>query len=116
MNRKHTLRRRRRRVVRRLPSLTEVVRGSLIERRLRCGRSTCHCARGEGHRVWYLTVSFAGGRTAQVTVPVALVPAVRRWVKNYHRWWAGLEAVSAINRELLRKRWLDADAAKPGRR
>ena len=116
MNRKQTLLLRRTRLVRRLPPLTEVVRGSLIERHLRCGKPTCHCARGAGHRVWYLTVSFAGGRTEQVTVPVALVPAVQRWLKNYGRWWAGLEAVSAINRELLRKRWLAASPAKRGRR
>lgn len=113
MNPKQALLRRRHRVVAELPALTEVVRGSLVERRLRCGKPTCHCARGAGHHVWYLTVSFARGRTEQVTVPPALVPAVRRWLANYGRWWDGLEEVSAINRELLRKRWLNG--ARPPR-
>jgi len=109
MNPKRALLLRRQRVVDQLPPLTEVVRGSLVERRLRCGKPTCHCTRGGGHHVWYLTVSFARGRTEQVTVPAPLVPAVRRWLTNYSRWWAGLEEVSAINRELLRKRWLNGE-------
>lgn len=116
MNPKHALWLRRTRVVRHLPPLTEVVRGSLVERHLRCGKPRCHCARGEGHHVWYLTVSFARGRTEQVTVPEALVPIVQRWLKNYLWWWDGLEEVSAINRELLRKRWIDTGAAKRRRR
>jgi hypothetical protein len=115
MNPKRALLLRRARAVQQLPPLAEVVRGSLVERHLRCGKPTCHCARGEGHRVWYLTVSFARGRTEQVTVPVALVPIVQRWLKNYHRWWDSLEEVSAINRELLRKRWIDGSAPRHGR-
>lgn len=108
--------RRRLSIVETLPPLTEVVRGSLVERYLRCGKPTCHCARSTGHRVFYLTVSFAGGRTEQLTVPLPLVPAVRRWLRNYARWWDGLEKVSAINRQLLRRRWLDAGAAPRRRR
>ena len=108
MNSKKSLFLRRDRVVRKLPPLNELVRGSLLERHLRCGKPTCYCADGEGHKVWYLTASFAGGRTEQVTVPEALVPVVRQWVKNYHLWWGGVEEVSTINRELLRKRWIDS--------
>jgi len=106
MSSRKTLILRKERLVQKLPSLSEVIRGSLIERHLRCGKQGCHCAEGEGHQAWYLTVSFAGGRTEQVTVPEALVPTVRGWLKNYGHWWETLEEVSAINRELLRQRWL----------
>jgi len=105
----------RERLIGKLPSLSEVIRGSLIERRLRCGKAHCHCAEGEGHHVWYLTVTFAGGRTEQVTVPEIWVPTVRGWLRNYERWWEILEEVSAINRELLRKRWLGRETHQ-GRR
>jgi hypothetical protein len=98
---------RRDRILQKIPPMDELIRGSLVERHLRCGKSGCHCARGKGHRVWYLTVSFAGGKTEQVTVPKSLLPVVRRWVANYHRWWDGMERISAINRDLLRKRWVD---------
>lgn len=106
MNNPKALLLRRQRLMEQLPPLEEMVRGSLFERRLRCGRPGCHCAQGKGHRVWYLTVTFAGRRTEQVTVPPDWVPRVRRWVRNYERWWALVEEVSAINRQLLRRRWL----------
>jgi hypothetical protein len=106
MRPKRALLLRRERLIKQLPPLTEVIRGSLIERRLQCGKPHCHCAEGEGHHAWYLTVTFAGGRTEQVTVPEIWVPTVRGWLKNYERWWEILEEVSGVNRELLRKRWL----------
>jgi hypothetical protein len=49
-------------------------------------------------------VSFAGGRTVQLSLPPALVATARRWVANYQTWWRAIEAVSKINRELLRRR------------
>jgi hypothetical protein len=116
MTSRKTLILRKERLVQTLPCLSELIRGSLIERHLRCGKLGCHCAKGEAHRVWYLTVSFSGGRTEQVTVPGALVPTVRRWLKNYERWWETLEEVSAINRELLRQRWLQGESDKGRRR
>ena len=92
----------RRHVGRGLPALEEVLRGSVFVRTLRCGRRGCHCARGGGHRVAYLSVTHAGGRTEQLSLPDRLVPVAKRWVANYQRWWAVVERISAINRRLLR--------------
>lgn len=93
---------RRRRAVTGLPPLADVLRGSVVVRSLRCGKAGCRCADGEGHRATYLSVTFAGGRTQQISVPPELVPLVERQVANYHAWWNAIEKVSAINRELLR--------------
>ncbi len=98
------LRARRQRVQDRLPPFEEIVRGSVFTRQQRCGKPTCHCARGTPHRATYLGVSFAGGRTVQVSLPPALVATARRWVANYQTWWKAIETVSAINRDLLRRR------------
>ena len=95
---------RRQHVRTRLPALEEIVRGSIFTRRLRCGKPTCRCARGTLHRATYLSVSFAGGRTAQITLSPAVMVTARRWVANYQAWWQALERVSEINRELLRQR------------
>lgn len=95
---------RRRQVQERLPPLEAIVRGSVFTRQLRCGKPTCRCARGARHRATYLSVSFAGGRTAQITLSPAVVATARRWVANYQAWWRAIETVSAINRELLRRR------------
>lgn len=116
MNAKKALLLRRRRALQHLPPLDEIVRGSLLERAIRCGKPTCHCAQGEGHQTFYLTVSFARGRTEQVTVPPPLLPKVRRWLANYRDLWLALEEISAVNRDLLRKRWLEAEPEKPAGR
>ena len=111
------LRARRQRVQDRLPPFEEIVRGSVFTRQQRCGKPTCRCARGAPHRATYLGVSFAGGRTVQVSLPPLLVATARRWVANYQAWWKAIEAVSAVNRDLLRRRGVTpgASAETPGR-
>ena len=93
---------RRRRAATGLPPLADVLRGSVVVRALRCGKPTCRCADGEPHRATYLSVTFAGGRTEQISIPPELVPLVERQVASYRAWWNAIEKVSAINRELLR--------------
>jgi len=93
---------RRRRAVAGLPPLGEVLRGSVVDRSLRCGKPSCRCVEGEGHRATYLSVTFPGGRTEQISVPPGLISLVERQVANYRAWWNAIEEVSAINRELLR--------------
>ena len=94
---------RRRRVLARLPPLEEVLRGSVIVRLLRCGKPGCHCAEGEGHPASYLSVTHAGGRTEQISLPAALVPLAERGIAVYHAWWAAVEKLSALNRDRLRQ-------------
>jgi len=71
---------------------------------MRCGKIGCRCARGQLHAATYLSVTFAGGRTEQISLPADLVPLARRWVANYQAWWKAVEKISAINRQLLRAR------------
>lgn len=94
---------RRRRILAKLPPLEEVLRGSVIVRSLRCGKPGCHCAEGEGHRATYLSVTLAGGRTEQISLPAELVPLARRGVAAYHAWWAAIEKLSSINRDRIRE-------------
>lgn len=94
-------------IVEALPSLAEVMRGSLFERGVKCGKSACRCARGQEHPSTYLGVSLKGGKTVQITVPAPLLERVEGMVRNYSELWVALEEISAINRELLRKRLLE---------
>jgi hypothetical protein len=109
---------RRRQIVARLPPLEAIVRGSVFTRQLRCGKPTCHCARPRGarHRAVYLSVSFGRGRTVQITLAPAVVATARGWVANYQAWWRAIEAVSAINRDLLRRRAVAPPAGAPAPR
>lgn len=93
---------RRAHLLRQLPALEGVLRGSVIARTVRCGRANCRCAQGAGHPNVFFSVTVAGGRTEQLSIPPDLVRGVRAGIATYARWWAIVEAVSAINRQLLR--------------
>ena len=98
------LRNRREGLTQLLPPLGEILRGSLTERYLTCGKPGCKCARGERHGpVWYLSVSLDQTHRTGRTVPSHQVEQVRGWIENYHRVKERLEKISAINRELLRR-------------
>ena len=67
MIREQTLRTRQK-ILDRLPITGELLRGSLLERVVRHTKDCPKCARGEGHRVFVLTVSYPGRRTRQFSV------------------------------------------------
>ena len=98
-------------IVAALPPFSEMVRGSIFERQINCGKASCRrCAKGQGHPTTYLSVSFEGGKTVQITVPKRLIPIVRNWVENYSIFWDALEQISEINRQLLRERLLEPES------
>lgn len=99
------LRRRRQALLRQLPPLKAILRGSLIERYKRCGKPGCKCADGPGHGPkYYLSVSYPGLRPRMDYVPQESHAQTSEFVANYHRAREILEAISEINRELLRRR------------
>src|SRR2546425_7261337 len=98
------LRQRRQGLAKLLPPVTEVLRGSLVERYVTCGNPACKCARGERHGpMWYLTVTLGTGHTTGGVVASDQLERVRRWIENYQTVKDHLEKISAINRELLRR-------------
>lgn len=100
-----TLRRRRKLLLRQMPALETLLRGSLIERYKRCGKPGCKCANGPGHGPkYYLSVNIPGAHPQMDYVPQADYRDVIERLKNYHRVRAIIEEVCAINRELLRRR------------
>lgn len=98
------LERRKLRITSKLAPFGEQLRGSLYKRKIKCGKPGCHCQQGTGHPVTYVSVTFAGGKTVQITVPKDWVARVRTWIANYGDYWKAFEQVSEINRQLLRKR------------
>ena len=81
-----------------------MLRGSLVERVVRCGKPRCRCASGELHAAIYLSVTRRGGRTEQISLPRELVARVRNGIAVYQKWWEILEQVATVNRDLLRHR------------
>jgi hypothetical protein len=98
------LRSRREGLLKLLPPLREILRGSLTERFLTCGKPDCRCTRGERHGpIWYLSVSLDQAHRTGTTVPPDQIAQVRRGIQSYHRVKEHLEKISDINRELLRR-------------
>ena len=99
------LRRRRKALLKQLPSLKAILRGSLIKRFKRCGKPGCKCADGPGHGPkYYLSVSYPGMRPQMDYVPQEAYDQTAELLANYHQAREILEKICEINRELLRRR------------
>ena len=85
-----------------LPSTTDILRGSLLQRRIRHRSGCAVCARGDGHLVSVLTVSYPGGRTKQISLRPEQKPIVERWLRNYRRIKDTLERICELNHQRLR--------------
>ena len=99
------LRRRRQQLVRKLPPLDRLLRGSLIERYKRCGKPGCKCAHGPGHGPkYYLSVSYSGRRPQMDYVPQGYHAQITQSLRDHSQVRKILEEICEINRELLRRR------------
>ena|SRR5436309_1909537 len=61
-----------------------VLAASLVLVLRRCGRSGCHCQKGEGHPTHYLTCK-QEGKTRTVYVPQDLLKEVQSWIREHQR-------------------------------
>lgn len=99
----------------RLPVTGEILRGSLLQRTVFRHKANCEkCASGEGHPLYVLTITYAGGRTRQFSLSPELVPQVRRWLENYKNLKEALEEICELNHHLLRRE--EEPAAKRARK
>ena len=92
----------RQKLVGKLPITGEILRGSLLERTVRHTKDCPKCARGEGHQVFVLTVSYPGGRTKQISLSAEQKTMVQQWLRNYRKLKAALERICELNHQLLR--------------
>ncbi|MFD1674831.1 DUF6788 family protein [Alicyclobacillus fodiniaquatilis] len=86
-----------------LPPMDHILRGSLITRLVKCGKSTCRCSTGVGHASLYLS-SFYHGKTQMNYVPAAWEQWVRSGLENYEVAQDILSELTELNLELLRRR------------
>jgi hypothetical protein len=101
MKQKEALRRRRH-LATDLPPITDILRGSLLQRTIRHKKGCAKCEAGGGHPVWVLTVGYAGGVTRQFSIRPEMRPQVEQWLKNYQQLKAKLEAICETNHVFLR--------------
>lgn len=74
---------------------------SLVQVGVRCGRTGCHCERGEGHPSHYLTFK-RHNKTSTVYVPKDRLAEVQKWVKEYRRVKGVIREISELTLGLLK--------------
>lgn len=94
------LRRRIRHLLARLRIPEDALPGSLALSHRRCGKPSCHCAKGEGHPFWTLTF-MDGGKKRVETLPADWIDLVRPRVEAGRRLKQIAAEVLRINAELL---------------
>jgi hypothetical protein len=100
------LRKRRRQLVRELPPMEQVLRGTLVETYKRCGRPNCHCVDGPGHGPKrYLCISRLGARPRRDYVPNNVHLRVAELIDNLRR-------IRDMLRHQLWRAWLRRHVAR----
>lgn len=81
------------------------LRASYVERFTTCGKARCACAQGQKHGpFYYLASGLEPGRVLKFLLKTpAQQEQGRRGVAAYQQLWQGLEELSQINAELLRR-------------
>jgi hypothetical protein len=95
------LRKRKFDLLERFPGIPEdLLPGSLALTHGRCGKPSCHCAKGEGHASWSLTFMVEGKKRVE-RIPEEWVEDVRRRVMAGRGFKDAVAEVFAANAELL---------------
>ena len=99
------LRQRKAALLRQLAVPADLLRASYVERFTTCGKANCACAQGHKHGPFYYLVS--GLAQGHVLKFLLKTPAQQQHgqhgVGAYQQLWQGLEELSQINAELLRR-------------
>ncbi len=94
------LRQRKFELLRRFSLPQDLLPGSLSLSYTRCGKPTCHCAKGKRHPAWSFTF-MAHGKKRVERIPAEWAEAVRRRVEAGREFQDAVREVLAANAELL---------------
>jgi hypothetical protein len=84
-----------------LHSIGNLMRGTLIQARVKCGRKGCVCELGEKHEKLHLSLNLHG-RTRGCYVGEGRREEVAKLIAEYQRAWHIIEQLTEVNLELLR--------------
>ena len=102
---------RKRKIIRRLYQELEIpleklltrkpfIKGTFYELKTKCGKTNCHCYKGEPHRVMVLSWSEGGKKHLRV-VRKEEIERVKRFTRNYHRFRNGRAKAGMIMKEII---------------
>ena len=106
----------RKRLLKELGTLGNMIRGTLVHTQRKCGRKGCHCMTGGPlHDVRYLTISTHHARNRTVHVERSIEDEVVRGIASYKRAWEILEELGRRNLESLKAKARAEKAARRGK-
>jgi Family of unknown function (DUF6788) len=94
------LRQRKFEVLQQFPIPDDLLPGSLVLDYTRCGKPSCHCAKGKGHAAWSLVFMASGKRHAQ-RIPKEWVEEVQKQVDAGRKFQDAVREVLTANAQLL---------------
>ena len=97
------------RLVRSLGALRDMLPGSFVERRRRCGKPHCRCADGQHLHSQYQLSVLTDGELKTYNVPLGQAAEVRRRVALHRRFQKAAALITALNL----RRWLRARKPNP---
>jgi hypothetical protein len=99
------LRQRRHRLLAQLHLPPHLIRASVVERFTTCGKPHCACAQGQKHGpFYYLTQCLAVGHIQKFLLKTpATQQSARAATAAFNQFYDGLEELSQVNTELLRR-------------
>ncbi len=87
-------------LLQRLKIPPDALPGSVALIHRRCGKPTCHCAKGEGHPVWVLTYMHHGKKHVE-WIPKEWVAEIRQHVAAGRAFVDAVREVLAANAQLV---------------
>ena len=96
------LKKKRESLMRKAPSLRNVIRGSLMKYYLSCGNPNCRCKKGQGHGPYYYLQVKTKGKNKMYYLPGSSSgKKAKKGIENYNNLWEILCKISDINIRLL---------------
>lgn len=87
-------------LLRRFPIAGDLLPGSLSVSYTRCGKASCHCAKGPGHEAWTFTFMSRGKRRVE-RIPKEWIAEVRQRVEAGREFQDSVREILTANAELL---------------
>jgi len=99
------LKERQKRLIKKVPPLEKVIRGTLLKYYLPCGKANCKCKKGYLHGpYYYLEVRTKGKNKMYYLSSSSLREKAKEGVAQYNKLWNLLCKISEINIKLLREK------------
>jgi len=97
-----SLKEEKRKILERIHSLDNAIRGSIYELKGKCGKPNCYCAKTQ-RRHTSLMLSFSyKGKTKLVPIRKEQIPEIKSKLNDYKQLKAAIDELVRINAELLR--------------